>query len=181
MTLQAGIELVGLKEALKELQDIDKKARRKVTSDYKRITKPVVDAAKQRIPQQAPLSGWNRTWKPSTNFQALPWSTAIATSMISQKVSGKKPREWAGRVTNLAVFTVAWKGSINTIYDMAGRRGNGDTERGGRMIRALEARYGKASRVLWPAYEMNREEVERQTLELVEEVMRAVNRNMVKG
>jgi len=181
MTVSASLEVVGLKEALKELQDIDKKARRKVTTDYRRITKPVVDTARKRIPQEAPLSGWNRTWKPSTNFQALPWKTAIAKSMISTKVSGKKPREWAGRVTNLAVFTVTWKGAINTIYDLAGRRGNGDTERGARMIRALEARHGKASRVLWPAYEMNRDEVERQTFELVEEVMRAVNRNLVKG
>ena len=38
MTVSASLEVVGLKEALKELQDIDKKARRKVTTDYRRIT-----------------------------------------------------------------------------------------------------------------------------------------------
>jgi hypothetical protein len=46
------------------------------------------------------------------------------------------------------------------------------------MIRAIEGRYGKASRVLWPAYEMNRQEVERQTTELVEIVLREVNRKL---
>jgi len=178
MTATVGMEVIGLKDALREIQSIDKKARRKITSDYKKITKPVVQAARARIPQQAPLSGWNRSWKPSSNFQALPWQAAIANSMIAQKVSGKKPREWAGRTTNLAVFTVAWKGAINTIYDLAGRGGNGDTERGERMIRALEARHGKASRVLWPAYEMNRDEVEKQTAQLVADVMRQVNRKL---
>jgi hypothetical protein len=178
MSTTVSMEVLGLKEALREIQSIDKKARRKITSDYKQITKPVVTAARQRIPQQAPLSGWNRTWKPSSNFQALPWQSAIANSMISQKVSGKKPREWAGRTTNLAVFTVAWKGAINTIYDLAGRGGNGDTERGAQMIRALEARFGKASRVLWPAYEMNREQVEKQVGQLVEDVLRQVNRKL---
>jgi hypothetical protein len=93
-------------------------------------------------------------------------------------VSGKKPREWAGRTTNLAVFSVAWSGAVNTLYDLAGRRNNGDTERGTQMIRALEARFGKASRVLWPAYEMNREQVERQTRDIVETVLREVNRKL---
>jgi hypothetical protein len=181
MTAFASIEIVGLKEALKELNETDKKLRRQITKDFRKVVDPVIKTAKAKVPQAPPISGWGRKWTTKSGFQLTPWVGSIGDDYIKAKVSGKKPREWAGRVTNLAAFSVAWTGGINTIYDLAGRKSSGDTERGARMIRALEARHGKASRVLWPAYEMNRDEVERQTLEIVEGVMRAVNRNLVKG
>jgi hypothetical protein len=39
------------------------------------------------------------------------------------------------------------------------------------MIQALERRFGKASRVLWRAYDANKAEVERQVIELTKQVM----------
>jgi hypothetical protein len=170
------LEIVGLKEALRELNNLDKTARREITRDFKRICKPVVDAAKRAVPKEAPISGWNRAWKPSTNYQALPWKATLATSRIQAKVSGKKPREYNGRMTNLAVFSIAWAGAINTIFDLAGRGGRGDTAAGANMIRGLEARRGKASRVLWPAYEANKNEVERELAAIIDDVMRQVSK-----
>ena len=181
MTAFATVEIVGLKEALKELKDIYPKLRREFTKDFRKVVDPVIKTAKAKVPQEPPLSGWGRKWTTKSGRQLTPWVGSIGDDYIKAKVSAKKPREWAGRVTNLAVFSVAWSGAINTLYDLAGRKSSGDTERGARMIRALEARHGKASRVLWPAYEMNREEVERQTAQIVDGVMRAVNRNTVKG
>ena len=170
------LEIVGLKEALRELNSLDKNARRAITRDFKRICKPVVDAAKRAVPKEAPISGWNRTWRPSSNYQALPWKSALATSRIQAKVSGKTPREFQGRMTNLAVFSIAWAGAINTIYDLAGRGGRGETAAGANMIRGLEARRGKASRVLWPAYEGNKSEVERELADIIDDVMRQTSR-----
>jgi hypothetical protein len=181
MTAFASVEVVGLKEALKELNEINPKLRRDVTKEFRKIVDPVIKTAKAKVPQEAPISGWGRKWTTKSGRQLTPWVGSIGDDYIKAKVSGKKPREWAGRVTNLAVFSVAWSGAINTLYDLAGRKSSGDTERGARMIRALEARHGKASRVLWPAYEMNREEVERQTAQIVEGVMGEVNRKMVRG
>jgi hypothetical protein len=181
MTAFASVEVVGLKEALKELNEINPKLRRDVTKEFRKIVDPVIKTAKAKVPQEAPISGWGRKWTTKSGRQLTPWVGSIGDDYIKAKVSGKKPREWAGRVTNLAVFSVAWSGAINTLYDLAGRKSSGDTERGARMIRALEARHGKASRVLWPAYEMNRDEVERQTAQIVEGVMGEVNRKMVKG
>ena len=172
------LEIVGLKEALRELNNLDKKARREITRDFKRICKPVIDAAKRAVPKDAPISGWNRTWRPSSNYQALPWKSTLATSRIQAKVSGKKPREYNGRMTNLAVFSIAWAGAINTIYDLAGRGGRGDTAAGVNMIRGLEARRGKASRVLWPAYEGNKEQVEQELTQIIDDVMRQVSREI---
>lgn len=180
MTVNGSLEVVGLKEALRELNQLNPALRREVTKEYRQITKPVVQAAKARVPQEAPISGWKRNWVTKSGQRMTPWVGSIGDDYIKQKVSGKKPREWAGRVTNLAVFSIAWTGAVNTVYDLAGRRGNGATRNGANMIAGLNAR-GRASRVLWPAYEMNQRAVEEETGKLVEKVMAAANRKLVKG
>jgi hypothetical protein len=172
------MEVVGLKEALRELNQLNPKLRRDITKDYRKIVAPVIKTAKAKVPQQAPLSGWERNWTTKSGHRMTPWNGARGDDFVKAKVSGKKPREWAGRTTNLAVFSVAWSGAINTLFDLAGRKGMGETERGAVMIRALEARYGKGSRVLWPAYEMHRDEVERMTAVIVAVVLREVNRGL---
>lgn len=178
MTLSGSMEVTGLKEALRELQQLNPQLRREITKEYKRITAPVIKTAKAKVPQAAPISGWNRKWTTKSGQQMTPWVGSVGNKFIKAKVSGKKPREFAGRMTNLAVFSVAWSGTVNTLFDLAGRRSGGDTEAGARMIRALEARFGKASRILWPAYEMNRAEVEKQTAELVKATLAATNRRL---
>ena len=168
-----GTTVVGVKEALRELNKLDKVARRQLTKDFQAVCKPVVDAAKRATPQAPPISGWGRSWTTRSGYKALPWQANLATKNIKAKVSGKKPREYNGRMTNLAVFTIAWGGTINTIYDLASKS---QTAAGANMVRGLEARHGKASRVLWPAYTANQGEVERQVTEIIDDVMRTVSR-----
>ena len=67
------IKVMGLKEAIKALNDIDKKARRQLTKDYKRIVDPVIKEAKRRVPGDGPISGWERNWKTRSGRQVLPW------------------------------------------------------------------------------------------------------------
>ena len=170
------VTIAGLKEALRELNDIDKKARRDLTRDYQRVCKPVIDAAKAAIPRTAPISGWERKWTTKSGRQMLPWSGSVAAKFVKAKVSGKKPREYNGQMTNLAVFSIAFAGSINTVYDLAGRTNGGATKAGQNMIRGLEARKGRASRVLWPAYEANKDEVEQEVARIIDDLMREVSR-----
>jgi hypothetical protein len=178
MSASFGMEVVGLKDALRELNQLNPSLRRFITNDYRRVVAPVIKVAKAKVPQAPPISGWGRKWTTKSGHQMTPWIGSRGDDFLKAKVSGKKPREWAGRTSNLAVFSVAWSGAVNTLYDLAGRRGSGDVERGAQMIRALEARYGKASRVLWPAYEMNREQVEKETAAIVRRVLREVNRKL---
>jgi len=49
-TLDTSVEIVGVKEALRELNKIDKVARRQLTKDYKEIVSPVLEAAKSLTP-----------------------------------------------------------------------------------------------------------------------------------
>lgn len=177
--IYASFEVVGVKEAIRELQRVDKSARRQLTKDYRRVTQPVISDAKSMLPLGTPISGWGRSWTTKSGRQMLPWDSAIADDYIKAKISGKKPREWGGYMSNLATFIVSWSGAINTVYDIAGRKSRGETVSGRNMIAGLEAKKGKASRVLWPAYEANRDQVEKQIRLLLEDVMQQVNRNLV--
>jgi hypothetical protein len=96
MTAFASVQIVGLKEALKELNEIDPKLRREVTKDFRKVVDPVIKTAKAKVPQAPPISGWGRNWKTKSGHQMTPWIGSRGDDFIKAKVSGKKPREWAG-------------------------------------------------------------------------------------
>jgi len=164
----APIEVVGLKEALKELNQIENKLRRQVTTDFKKIMAPVVDDAKSRIPDNAPLSGMARSWKGNSGAELMAWDDSKVNKNLKAFTSGKKVRDTGlGFVQNLAVFGVRWNGPQVTQFDQG---------RSGAMARQLSARYGSPSRLLWRAYEVKRLQVEQEVKDLASEVMRKVGR-----
>jgi len=216
MPVYASVEVVGLKEAIKELNRMDKTLRRQITRDYKAIVGPIAQDAKAAIDQipDQPMSGWARNWNPATartrksrpwRFQGsrqrrdawtesmrdaraqeaavsggvLPWDNAPAKRMIKMKINTKQPREFAGAVRNLQVFTISWLGAANEMFEMAGRESAGKTPQGRQMIQTLNSRYGRPGRILWNSYEKNRDVVDKELLKLVERVMAAVNRKAV--
>lgn len=167
-------EVYGLKDALRQLNTVDKKIRREITRDYKKVVQPVIDDAKSLVPSSAPLSGWERPWTVKrTGFQMFPWDSRKATSMIKAKVSGKKPKQYGEFVRELGVFYLGWYGMANTVYDMAGRK------RSSVMGENLRAKYGAPSRVMWPAFNKNKDTVEDGVLEIVERVGREVGRYLI--
>lgn len=180
--LDGNMQIVGLKEALRELNQLNPKFRREVTKDFQKICKPVIETAKQNLPTRPPMSGWAKGWKTPSGFEMLPpggWSGAAANKFIKAKVSGKRPRQYAGRMQDATVFMIRFAGMVNTVFSVAGRDNpQGNSEAGAQMIRVLEHRYGKPSRVLWPAYEANKAEVEREVMELTRKVMAEVGRDL---
>jgi hypothetical protein len=175
MTISSGIEVVGVKEALREINDIDRAARLQITRNFKRITAPVVAEAKANVPKQPPISGWGRTWRTKSGFQMLPWDGSRGDDLIDTKVSGKRPKEFGGIVRDLAVLTVRWRGMVNTVYDTAS---NSTTPQGANMVRGLNNRPRSASRVMWPAYEKHSNEIEDQIKDEIERIMAMVNRKI---
>lgn len=176
-------EVQGLKTCLSTLNQIDKKARRDITKEYKTIVKPVVDEAKRNVPRQAPLSGWARNWTTKSGFKMLPWQGDIGAKMIKPKLNGRKVREYGGQVQNLAVMSITWTGMVDTVFDIAGR-GPVPDPRGQQMVAALTQRFGRPSRVIWPAWEKNKNEVEGQILELIDKIVSETERalrNIPKG
>ena len=163
MTVDVGMEFSGLKDALAELNSIDKKLRRQITKDFKTIVQPVVGRAESMLPGGAPLSGMARSWKGKSGSDIMSWNDARVKKNIKAFTSGKKVREApSGFKQNLAVFGIKWAGPQATIFDMA---------RNGTLANNLTAKYGSPSRVIYKAYEAASADVESQVAELVNRVM----------
>jgi hypothetical protein len=163
MTVDVGMEFSGLKDALAELNSIDKKLRRQITKDFKTIVQPVVGKAESMLPTGAPLSGMARSWKGKSGADIMSWNDARVRKNIKAFTSGKKVREApSGFKQNLAVFGIKWAGPQATIFDMAAK---------GIMGENLVAKFGPPSRVIYKAYESASDDVERQVAELVNTVM----------
>lgn len=169
------IEVAGLKDVLREINQIDRKARLEITRNFKKIGAPVVNEAKANVPQEPPISGWGRAWKTKSGFQMLPWNGDPATKLIDVKVSGKKPREFNDRIYDLAVLAIRWRGTVNTLFDLAS---DYKTPQGRNMVAGLNREHGRASRVMWPAWERKGDEIEDAIKDEIERIMLMVNRNI---
>lgn len=141
------IKITGIAETVKVLKSIDNDLVKQARKDLRTGAKPVADAVKQNIPNEAPLRGMihnGRTaWKPSgvkvtvkTNFSKK--AERKGTSLVSI-VAGAQGKNSQGA----AAFQIA---------DMAGRKRKGNTRSGNAMIRALNSS-GRASRYVYPAAE----------------------------
>jgi hypothetical protein len=174
MTVSANLEVVGLKETLRTLNDLDKKYRRQVTRDYKEIVHEAVEAAIDNVPEDLGVSkirGTARTWKTKSGFQMMPIRQDKLEKWVVPIVSGKKPREFRGIMKNSVVFGLRWKSSQATLIEMAGK-GKVPTERGRQLARALTQAYGRPGRVLWRAYERHADDIQENVADLVQKVMR---------
>jgi hypothetical protein len=165
----APIEAVGLKDALAQLNKIDKKLRRQITTEFKAIVDPVLVEARRNIPDDAPLSGMTRSWTGQSGAELMKWDAKKVNKNLKAFTSGKKVRDAPGGFRqNLAVFGIRWGGPQATLFDMA-RKGN--------LSQSLQARYGSPSRIIWRAYEAQDAQVNNQVRDLVNKVMKLTGNN----
>jgi hypothetical protein len=160
------VEIVGLKDALKTLNKIDKSLRREITKDYKKIVQPVIDDANKLVPSNAPLSGMARNWSTKSGFKILPWIPGMKQK-IAAKINTRNIKEYNGNKSNVGTFLIQWQGATGTMFD---------TSMDGPLGRALTARYGRSSRVMWKAYEQRQGDVMSEMEQLVKRVMDEANR-----
>jgi hypothetical protein len=161
------VEIYGLKNALKELNKVDKVLRREITKDYKRVTLSLIQDAESAIPLNYPLSGWARTWTPTKgSYQILPWPESHS---IKASINTKNIKEFAGQKVNLSTFVVKWTGGAAQVFDFADS---------GAMGAALSSKYGSPSRVMWPAYEKNKTELDIEMGIIVDKVANKMSQNL---
>ena len=164
------VEVLGLKEALRELNTIDKKLRREITRDFKQIVQPVITDAKSMLPSGAPLSGMARSWKGKSGADIMSWSDARVRKNLKAFTSGKKVRDApSGFRQNLGVFGIRWLGPQASALDMLATSKLGEN---------LTDRFGPPSRIIYKAYESASDEVQQQVEELVNKVMKLTNNAM---
>lgn len=202
MPATVDIRATGIKEALRELNDIDKRLRRQITKDYEQIVQPIVSGARSLVPTKAPLSGFDRFWTPmGSRTPVLPfglndvdgpkrprsdWAQSSAgrrqmgewnkwKAGIRAYVSGKRPQTFGGYTRNLAAFGVRWLGKSAVLFDTSAQP---TTRQGAQMVSALTSKFGPPSRVMWRAYEKADSQVMYELEKLVKKVMQAVGRKI---
>ena len=163
MPVDSTVTVVGIKEAMRDLQKMEPELAKQIKKDFKEVVKPIVDDARSKI-VQLPLSGFARNWKSGKIF---PWSQNAVSKSIIARFSNRK------RGNSLAVFSVTMKSPAGTIFDMAGRGGVN------RLAAALDTLYGRASRLMWPTYERHADEVNKNLERLTEQIVDETNRRLV--
>lgn len=163
MTVQTNVEVVGLKDALREINKVDKTLRRQITKDYKNIVSPVILQAQQVNLQQLALSGFAGSWRTKSGYQMFPLLETRLSKLIVAGTSGKKPKSFNGRMQNASVFFIRWKSPQATLLEMAAK---------GKLGQNMVAKSGPPGRVMWKAWEQNENEVMANMRDLVNGVMK---------
>jgi hypothetical protein len=162
---QATIKVYGVKAALKELNKINPSLRRQFTKRYKDIVKPVLQQAKIDFPKSPPLSGMGR---PHTRLGG--WDGGLVAKGVVAKIDTRR-----GRSDDVGAFFIVQKTGWGSIYDIAGRKNPGS-----QFVQNLAANgHGSASRVMWPAYLQNANQIQLSVLDLVGDVMEETNRKLI--
>jgi hypothetical protein len=163
MVVSSTVTVVGVKDAMRELQKIEPDLAKQIKKDFKEIVKPVVGDARSQV-VNLPLSGFRRNWKAG---KLLPWSQSAVSKSIIARYSNRR------RGNSLAVFSVTMKSPAGTIFDIAGRKS------ANRLGAALDSLYGRASRLMWPTYERHANQVNKNMADLVEKITDAANRRLL--
>jgi len=172
MSVEIKTEIHGIKASLKELNTIDKRLRRQITKDFKKIVEDVVSDAESNAPRTSPISGMNRKWVTKSGFALLPWRTYEGKQVVAG-TSGKAVKEFAGHKQNVAAFYVLYRGPQAALFDITGK-----SNPGSRLGKSLAGEFGSPSRVMWPAYQRHRVNVDENMQLLVNKIGEAVGRNL---
>ena len=164
MAANASITVVGVKEAMRDLQKMEPDLAKEIKRDFKDIVDPIVKDARSQVVAR-PLSGFERSWKDGRIF---PWSQNAVSKSIIARFSNRR------RGNSLAVFSVTMKSPAGTIFDIAGRSNNNQ------LARALDQLYGRASRLMWPTYEKHADAVNENMKRLVDRITDEANRRLVR-
>lgn len=168
MTTTATVGVFGVKEALKELRNVDPDLRKTINARAKEVVKPATDAIKAEYPAQL-LSGMARNWV-QRGRQLLPYDQAAARRGLTVKVNTSRK--------STSVISIIQKNPAAAIIDMAGKRGGSDAQ-GARFVAALTALFGQPSRVMWPTYDKNNANVTENMKLVVDDLMSAVSKRVL--
>ena len=156
----ASIEVLGVKQVLRDLKTIDPEARKQFAKDAKQIAAPIVVAAQGRYPAQV-LSGMKYRWT-QNGRQLLPWDQRKARRGITVKVDAGKRSD--------GVVTIIQKDPAAAIIEFAA------DSRLGRSLSTLA--WGAPARVMWPAAEAHVTDVQNEMTKAIDEVAKTINRKI---
>lgn len=146
-------EVVGIKETIKALREIDPQFRKDFNKGARAVVAPMAAEAKARYPS-LPLSGMARAWTPR-QFSIFPWQQSKVRSSVKVKTSTRRNK-------NSVVYVS--QGEPSAVLFETVSNGN----QLGSNIRA------RSDRVLWPAADRHLPAIQKGVALLVKETERKV-------
>ena len=158
----ANIEVVGIKDTLKDLRTLDPQARKQFARDAKQIAAPITNEAKGNYPQ-LPLRGMKYRWR-QRGRDLLPWDARRARSSVTLKIDAGRRRD--------GVITIIQKDPAASIIEFAS-----NNNRLGRSLSTLA--WGTPARVMWPAADNHIKDVTREMVQAIDKVADDLNRKLI--
>jgi hypothetical protein len=181
MSVAASVEVVGLKNALKELNKTNKALRKEIGKDIKKAAEPILKAIRELSPETAPLSGMDhqkRTgWKRGQDKNIV--------LKVDTRNARKRNAATGAVFESVGTIKVIAKGGPLIMADMAGRAGGQKSKNAFRarpnFHTALDGAIGRgASRFMWAGAEKNIDLFQKELEPIVARVMDAVGRKIVE-
>jgi len=160
MTASTGIEVAGVKEAIRSLNKLEPGLRKQFVADAKQIVAPILDDARGRYPEQL-LSGMERNWTQRGN-KKFPYDAKKARSGVKHKVDTRRDAK--------SVIKVTQSDPAATIVEFAGKNAN--------PLGTALNKFGRVARFLWPAAERNLPKVQAEMERPVLDAARRVSKEM---
>ena len=195
MPARASVQVLGIKEALKELNDFDKQYRRQVTKDIQGAGEQIISEARSMVAHfdnskqnGAPLSGMVRG--NLIRGRETSWRTDAVQKGFKVKVGVRASKEryvnfnrtTDGVITHqeqvvfgskpYQLMVIQQANAAGAIYDHAGRNTSS------MFVSNLNAEVGPQPRAIDKAVENNRSAVEQKVLEIVDAVSARLNRKL---
>ena len=174
MSDMARIEVYGVPEMLKVLKQIDPELRKATIAKMKLAADPILQEARSLIPDQ-PVSVSEKTRKRGGGWKAtgrLGYDAKKVRRSIKVTFKTKIRDKNANTFPLLRLVLGSAGGSI---YDMAGRKGSGNSPSGVALIRKLQKDRGGASRVMWKSVESKIRVVEDGVKDAIVDMEYAIN------
>lgn len=183
MPVGAEIQVFGVRDALKELGQMDKTLRFKAVSKIKGASGEMLAVARDTYPDNSQLQDVMKGW-----------STKGRLGYDKKKVDAGVTIQVGGRSYGNAysIVTIIQKNAGGALFDIAGLRngskGVGGTDRLGRtrdseqseaFLNNLNNAFGKAQRGMWRKIKVIREMADKELINALEEVAAQVNRKLV--
>lgn len=159
------LEVTGIPETLRALQQIEPKLKFKAINKAKAAAKPMAEAMASNFPGEPPLSGMGRG-RDGVRWKGQP--------KLDIKYRNRAPKWYSGRSVSV------W--NLFSIYTPKGWGGvvQFDTAEGGSFGERLSRRWGAPSRAMWRISEQMRQDTAKAMAEAVDEVAKDVNKDLSK-
>jgi len=163
MATNLTIQVNGVKDAVKYLNQVEPGYRKAYVANMKKIAKPMTDAMQSQYDDSKFPSGTKRNWSPGGR-QVFPLSASKAVKGVGVRVNNKKRG---------AAFSVMQKNPAAAIFDIAGRANVNP------LGTAFSTKFGRsASRVIWPVFEAKISDLTTEVQKVIDGVMAEVNKNL---